>query len=444
MKIAIIGGGTAGFIAAAHLTKYFPAFELYHIFDPNIPTIGVGEGTTPFFRYWLQDITNLKDAELAQRCFITRKFGIKFENWGTQYQQFFHHFYPIRSDYAYHISADQLVELLADYVSAIHIQKRVVEIESDGVVANINFADDTNLEVDFAIDARGLPKSLGPEHMELNLIPTNAALIRRGPAIEDGKIDLTIDQCSFQYQSATRAIARPHGWIFTIPLTTRTSYGYIYNHNISSISEVRADFDQFLNAEGVHCTASERQLTFPNFACRTFFDGAVFRIGNAALFLEPLEATAIVWILSYMKSLSRWPLRKLLVSYVLQGRKKSRLNENNLRRFNASLLNGVLKTAIFVGWHYGMGSAFDSEFWRFAKGNFQTELQKLENSALVAEFDQYCQAALALPHPFKNHDQFSIVSENDDNIDDRKGFASFPAPSFAEVGCGIGCLSKKF
>jgi Tryptophan halogenase len=49
MKIAVLGGGTAGFIAAAHLTRYLPQADLLHIFDSRIPTIGVGEGTTPRF-----------------------------------------------------------------------------------------------------------------------------------------------------------------------------------------------------------------------------------------------------------------------------------------------------------------------------------------------------------------------------------------------------------
>ena len=49
MRIAVLGGGTAGFIAACHLTRSLPHVELLHVFDTRIPTIGVGEGTTPRF-----------------------------------------------------------------------------------------------------------------------------------------------------------------------------------------------------------------------------------------------------------------------------------------------------------------------------------------------------------------------------------------------------------
>ena len=57
MRIAVVGGGTAGFIAAAHVTRSLPEAELLHVFDSSIPTIGVGEGTTPRFPVWLEEVT---------------------------------------------------------------------------------------------------------------------------------------------------------------------------------------------------------------------------------------------------------------------------------------------------------------------------------------------------------------------------------------------------
>ncbi len=151
MKIAVIGGGTAGYIAAAHLTKYFPQFELYHIYDSRIPTIGVGEGTTPNFPTWLTHITGLYYPELKDRCKITLKYGIFFENWGVKYEQFMHNLYPIGETYAYHISADKIVELLQDYISATHIDKKVIDLKSDGVAVDIIFEDNTHLKTDITI-----------------------------------------------------------------------------------------------------------------------------------------------------------------------------------------------------------------------------------------------------------------------------------------------------
>jgi hypothetical protein len=43
MRGAVLGGGTAGFIAAPHLTYAPPEAELWHMFDPRLSTVGVGE-----------------------------------------------------------------------------------------------------------------------------------------------------------------------------------------------------------------------------------------------------------------------------------------------------------------------------------------------------------------------------------------------------------------
>ena len=205
MKIAIIGGGTAGYIAAAQVTKKFPEFELYHIYDSNIPVIGVGEGTILGFPEWLSEITNLSYDELQKRCCLTRKFGACFENWGVEHKKFMHHFYPINEASAYHISADKLVELLKEYVQATRINKKVTNLESDGATANVCFEDNTNLKVDIAIDARGFPKTLDRDRIELSWIPTNAALIRQSSSLNQN-ISVELGEQVLEYKSATRGL----------------------------------------------------------------------------------------------------------------------------------------------------------------------------------------------------------------------------------------------
>ena len=220
MKVAVIGGGTAGCIMAAHLTKYFPQFELYHVYASSIPNIGVGEGTTRIFQEWIHQITGLNFSDLQSRCNMTLKHAIQFENWGKQTQQYMHYFHGGEVNYTYHFSAAKLGELLKEYISAISIDKKVISMESDGLAVKIGFEDASNLEVDLAFDASGFPKSFeNSKYTQIPFIPTNAALIRRGPKIDS--------------QSVTRSIARRHGWIFSIPLTTHTSYGYVYNNSIN-------------------------------------------------------------------------------------------------------------------------------------------------------------------------------------------------------------------
>jgi tryptophan 7-halogenase len=418
MKVAVIGGGTAGHMAAAHLTKYFPSIDLYHIYNSRIPPIGVGEGTTPPFLKWIDEITGLSFAELQERCDVTHKYGIRFENWGKKHRQYSHYFSPIE-EATYHISAAKLVKLLREYITATFFDRHVIDVQSNGTTVKIIFADDTPLEVDFAFDARGFPKVLDETHLNLSCIPTNAAVIRRGATVD--------------FQTATRAVARPYGWIFIIPLTTYTSYGYIYNSTIDSKSKIEMDFDRFLQVEKVEVLEPDKSLRFPNFARYTFFDGAQFHIGNVASFLEPLEATAISIIILQLRLASFW-----LLDNLLGLTKQQRSDERSLKAFNEYLLDFIQKAALFVSWHYAQGSCFDTQFWRFAKLRFEQWLESLANREISREFKRYVQAGSQLP------EALAFVS----HLQDFDGialpgtltgtFGGFLDQSFAKVGYGIG------
>ncbi|MBE7383677.1 MAG: tryptophan 7-halogenase [Leptolyngbya sp. SIO1E4] len=446
IKVAVIGGGTAGYIAAAHITKHFPQFDLYHIYDSSLPPIGVGEGTTLDFPEWLAEITALTETELQERCHITRKLGIKFENWGVKYPEFMQHFQP-RGVYAYHISADKIVELLRDYVSATHIDKKVIGLRSDGVIVDISFSDNTYLQSDIVIDATGFPKSLNEEHIKLDLIPTNAALIRQGPAASEGCVEVELEGQIWKYNSATRTIARSHGWIFVIPLTSRTSYGYVYNHHINSIDEIRADFDDFLAEEAIEVNKQENHLKFPNFAQRTYFDGALFKIGNAASFLEPLEASAIGLTLNQIRSFSHWPLKTLE-----QNGKRIKLEDSHIELFNQYLQSSFNSNLLFVAWHYSMGSCFETKFWRFATANFKQQLGNLASQKFLVEFKEYIETLASQPNPFTalaktsaRVEEFPSISvleiESSSSESDSGNIDGLQSSLFSELMYGIGYFS---
>ena len=151
-------------------------------------------------------------------------------------------------------------------------------------------------------------------------------------------------------------MARPHGWIFVIPLTAHTSYGYIFNRDVSSCDEIESDFDEFLETDGVTEFEQRATISFPNFVHRRIYDGAVARIGNAAAFMEPLEATAIVSA----------QLQIGMVLHMRLNRRPANI-EGDAPVVNRFLVNNMLRYGLFVGWHYSCGSRYDSEFWRYAR-----------------------------------------------------------------------------
>ena len=133
-KVAVVGQGTAGSLAAACVTRQLPEgdHELHHIYDSRIPVIGVGEGSWPSLVHQLQQLTNLPHETVQRRLTGTRKYGVAFEGWGRSGRDFTHYFAPQQVSYGYHLAADRMAELLQEGTKARHIDTKVRGIESAG------------------------------------------------------------------------------------------------------------------------------------------------------------------------------------------------------------------------------------------------------------------------------------------------------------------------
>ena len=416
-RIAVVGRGTAGSLAVANVSMLHPEedFELHHIYDSNIPVIGVGEGSWPSLVQELQKLTRLPHQTVQRRLNGTRKYGISYEGWGSMKQDFIHYFSPQQVAYAYHLSADYLVDLLQENSPAQHIDAKVLNITKVENAARVEFEQRAAEHYDLVFDARGFPppQELCPErHINVSFIPTNTAIIRRCPATVLEAQDGLVLRPTY-----TRAIARPYGWVFVIPLTTHTSYGYIFNRDISSQAEVEADFDALLEAHRVTQFEQRAFIPFPNFVHRQIYDGAVARIGNAAGFFEPLEATAIGFA-------------QLQIGMALH----MRLNRSpehcgrDAPMINRFLINYMLCCGLFVGWHYICGSKYDHEFWHDARDRAwpqyrqETQPEAVDCDAL-RKFDEM----IGL-----------INQEVIEKKDWMRMCALFPLNSFAQIAQGIG------
>ncbi len=414
-KIAVIGRGTAGSLAAANVARLHPDadHELHHIYDSRIPVIGVGEGSWPSLVQDLHKLTRLSHEIVQRRLNGTRKYGIAYEGWGHGNQDFIHYFTPQQVAYAYHLSADYLVDLLHEGTRAQHIDAKVLSITRVEDGARVEFEGRAAEHYDLVFDARGFPRELHPEqHIDVPCIPTNTAIIRRCPAIIEAERNGPVVQPTY-----TRAVARPHGWVFVIPLTAHTSYGYIFNRDVSSQAEVEADFDVLLAADGVTEFEQRAVISFPNFVHRQIYDGAVARIGNAAGFFEPLEATAIV-------------IAQLQVGMVLQMRLNRPVehHERDAPVVNRFLINYMLCSGLFVGWHYCCGSRYDSEFWRYARDHAWPTYRAAADPEAVD-----CDALR------KFEEMIGLINQKViDKEDWMRKCAVFPLSSYAQIAQGLG------
>ena len=391
-----------------------PDHELHHIYDSRIPVIGVGEGSWPTLVEQLQQLTGLPHETIQQCLKGTRKYGIAFEGWGRRNQDFTHYFAPQEVSYAYHLAADLMGELLQESAQARHIDAKVLNITRVDGGAEVEFEDQAPERYDLVFDARGFPRELLPDrHIDISFIPTNTAVIRRCPPIIKEERDGPVLQHTY-----TLAAARPHGWIFGIPLTVHTSYGYIFNADVSSLDEVEADFDAFLETNGVAEFEQRAVIPFPNFVHREIYDGAVARIGNAAAFMEPLQATAIV-------------SAQLQIGMILNVRlnRPPEHQERDAPVVNRFLVSSMLCYGLFVGWHYHCGSRYDSGFWRHARDRAWPQHRK------VADPDAVDCTALR-----KFDDMIELLNRPViDKADWNRMCGGFSLTSYAQMCQGLGC-----
>ena len=414
-KIAVVGRGTAGSLAAASVARLHPDsdHELHHIYDSRIPVIGVGEGSWPSLVQELHKLTDLPHETVQQRLRGTRKYGVTFEGWGRRNRDFTHYFTPQQVSYAYHLSADLMADLLHESTRARHIDARVLTIEKVEGGAQVSFEDRAPEQYDLVFDARGFPRQLHPErHISISFVPTDTAVIRRCPARMYGEPDGPVLEHTY-----TRAVARPHGWIFVIPLTAHTSYGYIFNRSTSALSDVESDFDAFLETDGVSEFEQRGVIPFPNFVHRRMYDGAVARIGNAAAFMEPLEATAIV-------------SAQLQIGMVLHIRLNRPIEhvERDAPVVNRFLLDSMLRYGLFVGWHYSCGSKYDSDFWRYARDHAWPRHREAADPAVVG-----CSALQ------KFDEMLHLMSQAVIDKADWNRMCAVPLTSYAQISQGLGC-----
>jgi len=421
-RICVIGGGTAGYMAVAHLSTFHPDYEIVHLFDSNNPTIGVGEGSTPDVVTWLQSV-GIGPGTMQERCDATQKDGLFLEGWGREGGSFPHCFLP-RHRSAIHFSASMLPGELARISTFDHIDNNAKDIEPSKDGAVVTTVDGQRIDCDLVIDARGFPDQESHRILKFPWIPTNAAVVTRVPHASD--------------LTETRSVAMPNGWIFVIPLRSGTSFGYIFDSSLVSATQIENELRAFLtdNSFGPERLAGDpsfRRLSFPNFTRRSIFDGRVFAIGNAASFLEPLEATAIGVTVYQLNLLSHWLKNKAPAG--VRWRAHDKIVQEDI---NASHMETMKRISLFIAWHYASGSRFDTEFWRGASQAFQSSLGLRWMLSTVREFSDALERAESISTlDLKKLDTDADLAQMRGRVSLTWQFGGFSELNFAQMARGL-------
>ncbi|QYK06213.1 tryptophan halogenase family protein [Shewanella zhangzhouensis] len=344
-KIAILGGGTAGWLAANHLGSELCAdkeVEITLIESPEIPTIGVGEGTVPYIMKGLKRF-GISEAELLANCDTTFKQGIKFVNWLDPERHGDNHYYhPFDSPYpggmdisnywltqkdkrpfddvgiqariceknlapkrisapeyqgelayAYHFNALKFATLLAKnarerfgvkYLSA---TVTGATLDDEGAIASLNTKEVGNLAFDFYVDCSGFHSVLLDKVLKVPFVDKSKELLTDSVIVQ--QVPLKSGEALSPY---TKATAHKAGWIWDIPLTTRRGTGFVYCSQYMSDEEAVTTFAQYLGMD--ESEISPRKIPMKIGYREKFWAKNCATLGLAQGFVEPLEATSIL------------------------------------------------------------------------------------------------------------------------------------------------------
>jgi tryptophan halogenase len=341
-RVVVLGGGTAGWMAAAALVRLLPhAADVHVVESAEIGIVGVGEATLPHLRFYVQSL-GLDEAEFMRATHATFKLGIDFRDFGSIGTSYlhpfggfgtelngvgFHHYWrrmlaqgreddlfrysicnvmadanrfaPPSADpssflstysYAYQFDATLFGPYLRRYAEARGARRtegKVVRVEQhaeSGDVAALVMEDGSRIEADLFVDCSGfrsllLAQTLGePWEDWSHWLPCDRACA------------LPCTPPSGPIEPYTRATAMSAGWRWRIPLQHRVGNGYVYSS--SHISDDEAA-DAITGAVEGAPLAEPRVLRFRAGRRRRSWVRNVVAIGLASGFLEPLESTSI-------------------------------------------------------------------------------------------------------------------------------------------------------
>lgn len=378
-NIVIVGGGSAGWMAAAYLSVK-TSCQITVIESKNIKHIGVGESTIPSINDFFTDI-GITEQDLFEHCSAVRKYTIQHNDWNGAGDRWYHHFCFDESEHnqqvgwmeayqvpnahwrhAYHLDATRLGTMIRDRACQTHnIQHCIddivdVTVDENGISLLKGLV--KNYTADFYIDCTGfrsvLRSRLG------NTSVNHPALINDYALAGPGNYD---DQN--QPLPYTQTFAMDHGWRWRVCLQHRTGNGYAFNKSLMSVDQ--AAHELLAKTPGLR-PADIFEVPINNQYNPEPWKKNVVSLGLSCGFLEPLEATGLFLIHAPLKMLV--PLLE---------------DERGAEKFNRVWRHLYNHIAEFLSLHFVTSNLDHTEYWRSFARPEQIKLPRHRQSL----FDRY-------------------------------------------------------
>jgi tryptophan halogenase len=323
MKIVVIGAGTAASVSCALLLYKIPNCTVECIYDSTIPTVQVGESSTPFLGELLFHTLGISAFDLDEFN-GTVKHGLKFINWSKK--DFYH---PFATTYGVHLNSQSFSEFI--------LSKCLEKYGKRFTIKDQNVVNTDIIDADYIIKCTGF-SSNNNDYYAPDFETVNSVLLRN-------LNDTT-------HEGYTTHYAHKHGWMFGIPLTNRKTYGFLYNNKVTSREEAIKEFDTIYQGE------THREISWESKIRKIALDGRVLHNGNSLVFIEPLQAMSLHFYIENVNNLGNMILHNTFGSE---------------EEYNKNYLNSVEEMLDVIAFHYYnmSGKDKDSKFWKKVK--YQTE-----------------------------------------------------------------------
>lgn len=413
-NIVIVGGGaagwlTAGLVAAEH--RRAGQITVTLVESPDVPILGVGEGTWPSMRMTLQRI-GLSETTFIRHCDASFKQGTRFVNWqsATAPASYTHPFslpadygslnlanhwlaqaranangeanfadfvtpqaalaarglapkqaatpeYAFNLNYGYHLDAGKFATLLQQHaveqLGVRHVRANVTAIDSaeNGDIARLQLDRGSALAGDLFVDCTGSQALLIGKHYGTVFKSLKPGLCNdRALAAQVPYADTAAP-----IASTTLSTALSQGWVWDIGLQSRRGVGFVYSADHCDESQARQLLADYLQETAPHAAmvpSDFRALKFNPGHYEQFWVNNCVAIGMSAGFVEPLEASALALVEQGAA---------LLADQLPQTRA---LMAPAARRFNHKMQYHWRAIVDFLKLHYVLSERDDTSYWR--------------------------------------------------------------------------------
>jgi tryptophan halogenase len=421
VSIVIVGGGTAGWIAASVLQRRLSQgagrpVRITLVESSRIGILGVGEATVPTIRTLLRFL-GIDEREFMRATSASFKHGILYRDWknepGTPHNSYFHPFdytnilnfspqlwwlaarshlpdaqyardvgaqytvamagraprqpemppYEGVNGYAYHLDAERLAEFLADRAvraGVVRVFDDVLDAKlgPDGTVEAIVTAEHGTIAGDFFVDCTGFAGLLIGRKLGVGFVSYNDSLLcDRAVAL---RVPTAPEEAIRPYTSTT---AKDAGWIWEIDLQSRRGTGYVYSSQHVSPEQAEAELRRHVGSRSEGLEA--RHLRMRVGRSEAFWRGNVAAIGLSGGFIEPLESTGIYLIEAGAVQLADSLQGVLgLAGQESGGGAYRGALERLATLYNRRMIGLYEEIRDFIKVHYFLSTRRDTAFWR--------------------------------------------------------------------------------